>query len=46
MIIVEIWESNRARSGGKCNQRFFWLYPLVLPFCLTWDLLCWLEKRP
>lgn len=46
MIIIEIWKSNRTRSGGKFNRRFFWVYPLVLPLCLLWDLLSWLEDLP
>lgn len=44
MIIIELWKSNRERSGGRFNRCFFWMYPLVLPLCLIWDVLEWLEK--
>lgn len=46
MIIVEVWKSNRPRSNGKFNRRFWWMYPFVLPFFLVWDVLQWLEDLP
>lgn len=44
MSIIEMWKINRSRCGGRSNLYFFWLYPAAVPFCLTWDLLCWLER--
>ena len=44
MTIVEIWRVNWSRCGGRFNLYFFWMYPLALPFCLTWDFLNWLER--
>jgi len=44
MIIVEVWNSNRTRCGGRFNRYFFWLYLLLLPSSLTWDFLEWLER--
>jgi hypothetical protein len=44
VIVVEMWKINRERCGGRFNLYFFWMYPLVVPFCLMWDLLSWLER--
>ena len=43
MIIVDIWNSNRSRCGGRFNLYFFWLYPLCAPMTMAWDFLTWLE---
>jgi hypothetical protein len=44
MILVEVWKANGPRCGGRFNLYFFWMYPLAIPFCLTWDLLSWAER--
>jgi len=44
MLIAQVWRSNRARAGGRFNWWFWWVYPLLLPLCVTWDVLGWLER--
>lgn len=44
MILIEMWKANRERCGGRFNLYFLWMYPFVVPFCLMWDLLSWLER--
>lgn len=45
MIVVNMWKTNQSRCGGRFNRYFFWGYPLILPFCILWDFLTWLERR-
>jgi hypothetical protein len=44
MLLADIWKSNRERCGGRFNLYFFWMYSIVIPFCLAWDFMEWLEK--
>lgn len=45
MLLVDVWKINRARCGGRFNLFFFWLYPVALPACFTWDFLSWMERK-
>ena len=45
MLLVELWKSNRERCGGLFNLYFIWMYPFVIPACLIWDFLQWIENK-